>query len=67
MECVCLCVCDGGGEREREVNVIEKQQSSERDSSGRLCMDSFIIVSTYRDKYMLNVCTHALWCVHVPY
>lgn len=55
-----LCVCVG-------VDVIEKQQSSQRDSSGRLCMDSFIIVSTYRDKYMFNVCTDVLWCVHVLY
>lgn len=56
-------------ERDRERDVIEKQQSSECDSSGRLCMDSFIFASTYRDKCMFNVCTHWCmhWCVHVPY
>lgn len=58
---------NGKKEIERQRDVIEKQQSSECDSSGRLCMDSFIIASKYRDKCMFNVCMHAHWCVHVPY
>lgn len=71
---MCVCVHEKEREKERDRDrkrrdVIEKQQSSKCDSSGRLCMDSCIIASTYRDKCMFNVCMQRCihWCVHMPY
>lgn len=50
-----------------EKEEIEKQRSSECDSSGRLCMDSDAIASTYRGKCMF-MCAHMCIsvCVYVP-
>ena len=57
--CVWLCVCI------YEEEEIEMQQSSECDSSRRLCMDLDAIESTYRGKCMF-MCAHVHRCVYMP-